>query len=179
MTTMRGRWLPFLLLAITAGCALPLDGSCINETRNLSLSGDLEPTGSAGTGSGAALISLHEARDYQTKRTSEEHFLWSVRASGIDRSAVTAVHVHERDTNRLLFQLPIENTNAPADVITQTFTMRPHNGAIAQWSDVYELLGSGRAYLDVHVGGSSDPVMRAGLAAQNANWRDFIRGDCS
>lgn len=137
------RALTVVLLVTAAGCALPLDAGCINETRNLSLEGALQPTDSTMTSSGTALISLHEARNYRTKHTSDEDFLWSVRASGIDRSAVSAVHVHERDTNRLLFQLPLENTNAPADVITQTFTRRPHNGAIAQWSDVYELLGSG------------------------------------
>lgn len=166
------------LLLTAAGCANPFSGSCINETRNLSLAGTLEPTAPTGT-SGAALISLHEARNFQTKRTALEEFLWSVRAPGFDRSAVSAVHVHERDTDRILFQLPVENTNMPADVITQTFTRRPHNGAIAQWAEVYELLGSGRGYLDVHVGGSGNPVMRANLAAQNANWRDFIHANCS
>ncbi|MDQ3069901.1 MAG: hypothetical protein M3R55_09260 [Acidobacteriota bacterium] len=87
--------------------------------------------------------------------------------------------MHERDTNRLLFQIPLENANAPADVITQTFTRRPHSGAIAQWSEGYELLGSGRGYLDVHVGASGEPVMRAGLTAQNANWLGFIHANCS
>jgi hypothetical protein len=86
-------------------------------------------TAPTGTITGTAGVSLNEARHYLTKQTSDENFLWSVRASGIDRSTVAAVHVHERDTNLLLFQSPIENTNAPADVITQTFTVRPHNGA--------------------------------------------------
>jgi len=172
------RLLTLVLMVIAGGCALPLDGGCINETRNLSLGGTLEPTASAGS-AGTALVSLHEARHYRTQQTSGEEFLWSVRASGIDRSTVSAVHMHERETNRLLFQIPLENTNAPADVITQTFTRRPHNGAIAQWSEVYELLGSGRGYLDVHVGGSDNSVMRANLTAQNANWRDFLRANCS
>ncbi len=173
------RFLTIVLLVIAAGCEHPLGGGCINETRNLSLGGTLEPTASTETITGTVLVSLHEARHYRTRQTSGEDFLWSVRASGIDRSTVSAVHVHERDTNRLLFQIPLENTNAPAEVITQTFTRRPHNGAIAQWLEVYELLGSGRGYLDVHVGGSGNPVMRANLTAQNANWRDFIHADCS
>ncbi|MDQ3069875.1 MAG: hypothetical protein M3R55_09130 [Acidobacteriota bacterium] len=63
--------------------------------------------------------------------------------------------------------------------VTQTFTRRPHSGAIAQWSDVYELLGSGRGYLDVHLGGSGAPVMRADLTAQNADWLGFIHANCS
>ena len=159
------------LLAGAAGCALPLDGGCLDETRNLSLAGSLE--------SGTAQVTLHEARHHRTKQTSAEEFLWSVRASAVDRSTVSAVHVHERDTDRLLFALPIENTNAPADVITQTFTRRPHNGAISQWSEVYELLGSGRGYLDVHVGGSNPPVLRTNLTPQNANWREFSRANCS
>ena len=171
--------LTVVLLMIAAGCDHPFSGGCINEARNLALGGTLEPTVPTGTMTGTATVSLHEARHYRTKQTADEDFLWSVRATGIDRSTVSAVHVHERDTNRLLFQIPLENTNAPADVITQTFTRRPHNGAIAQWSEVYELLGSGRAYLDVHVGGSGNPVMRANLTAQNANWRDFIHADCS
>ena len=173
------RVLTLLLLVIVAGCELPFGGGCLDEARNLSLAGNLESTGSTGTITGTAAVSLHEARRHRTKQTTEEDFLWSVRAPGIDRSTVTAVHVHEVDTNRLLFQIPIENTNAPTDVITQTFTRRPHNGAIAQWSEVYELLGSGRGYLDVHVGGSVSPAMRATLTAQNANWRDFIHADCS
>jgi hypothetical protein len=173
------RVLTIVPLLIAAGCALPLDGGCINETRNLSSGGTLEPTSSPGTSTGTALVVLHEARDYRTKQTSGEEFLWSVRAPGIDRSTVSAVHVHERDTDRLLFQIPLENTNAPADVITQTFSRRPHNGAIASWSEVYELIGSGRGYLDVHVGESGTPVMRANLTAQNPNWRDFIHADCS
>src|SRR5688500_19544237 len=99
------RLLTLVLLLIAGGCALPLDGGCINETRNLSLGGTLELTASAG-GTGTALVSLHEARHYRTKQTSDEEFLWSVRASGLDRSTVSAVHVHERETNRLLFQIP-------------------------------------------------------------------------
>ncbi|MDQ3070617.1 MAG: hypothetical protein M3R55_12930 [Acidobacteriota bacterium] len=58
-------------------------------------------------------------------------------------------------------------------------TRRPQNGAIAQWSEVYELLGSGRGYLDVHVGGAGSPVMRANLAAQDATWRNFVHANCS
>ena len=173
------RVLTFVLLVIAAGCEHPLGGGCINETRNLSVAGALEPAASTEPITGTAAVSVHEARHYLTKHTSEQNFLWSVRASGIDRSTVSAVHVHERDTNRLLFQIPLENTNAPSDVITQAFTMRPQNGAIAQWSEVYELLGSGRGYLDVHVGSSSSPVMRANLAAQNASWREFTRANCS
>ena len=168
-----------VLLVIASGCALPLDGSCIDERRALSLEGTLEPTTAAVTGTGTVLVGLQEARNHRTKRTSEQHFNWAVRATGIDRSTVTAVHVHERDTNRLLFQIPIENTNGPADVITLTFSPRPHNGIIAQWSEVYELLGSGRGYLDVHAGGASEPVMRANLTAQFANWREFIHSSCS
>ena len=171
--------LAIVLLMIAAGCELPFGGGCLNETRNLSLSGALEPTTSAGAVTGTAGVSLHEARHYRTRQTSEEHFLWSVRASGIDRSTVSAVHVHERGTDRLLFVIPIENMNAPADVITETSTMRPHNGAIAQWSEVYELLGAGGAYLDVHVGGSGNPALRANLTTQNSNWREFNRGNCS
>lgn len=89
------------------------------------------------------------------------------------------MHVHERDTNRLLFGLPLENPSALPDVITLTFSPRPHNGIIASWSEVYELLGAGRGYLDVHVAGSSEPVMRANLTAQFANWRDFVHANCS
>ena len=166
------RALMMSLLVIAGGCALPLDGRCLDETRNLSLVGAL---GSAGT----ATVALHEARHHRTQQTSAEEFLWSVRSSGIDRSTVSAVHVHERDTGRLLFAIPIENTNAPADVITQTFTRRPHNGAIASWSEVYELLGAGRGYLDVHTAGSAAPLFRADLTPQNANWRDFSRASCS
>ena len=173
------RVLTIALLVIAAGCENPFGGGCINETRNLSAAGALEPIAPSGTITGIAAVSLFEARHYRTEQTSEEAFLWSVRASGIDRSTVSAVHVHERDTHRLLFQIPIENSNTPADVITQTFTRRPHNGAIAPWPEVYELLGSGRGYLDVHVGGSGSPVMRADLVAQNANWRDFIHANCS
>jgi hypothetical protein len=172
------RVLTVVLLVIAAGCELPFGGGCLDETRNLSLGGTLSPLVPTAAITGTAAVSLHEARHHRTRQTSAEDFLWSVRASGIDRSTVSALHVHERDTDRLLFQIPIENTNAPLDVITQTFTRRPHNGAIAQWPEVYELLGSGRGYLDVHVG-SGTPVLRADLTVQNANWRDFIHADCS
>jgi hypothetical protein len=172
------RVVTILLVLLAGGCALPLDGSCIDERRSLSLEGVLQPAGAAAIGNGTAFLGLIEARNYRTKHTSEENFYWAVRASGFDRSTVSAVHVHERETGRLLFQIPIENTNGPADVITLIFSPRPHNGLVAQWSVVYELLGSGSGYLDVHAGGSSEPVLRANLSPQFANWRDFVHSSC-
>ena len=169
---------PIVLLAFATGCTLPL-GMCIDEARNLSLDGTWEATGSTETIPGSVLVGMHEARNHNTKDTTAQEYFWSIRSSSIDRATVSAVHVHERDTDRLLFEIPIENTpGAPAEFITNS-NRRPHNGAIAQWSEVYEILGSGRGYVDVHLGGSGEPVLRANLTPQHSNWRNFVHSSCS
>ena len=173
------RLLTIVLLGLVAGCRLPFDGMCINERRILYLEGSLESIGPTGTATGTVSITIHEVRNHRTKQERYlEHFSWSVRASGIDPSAVSAVHVHERDTNVVLFQLPLGSQNPLPGVITERTSWHPPDGAIP-WSEVYELLGAGRSYLDVHLGGSDNPTMRANLAARNANWGQFVHSSCS
>ncbi len=166
------------LLVPAAGCTLPL-GMCIDEARNLSLEGTWEPIGPTEAISGPVLVGRHEAGNHTSKETTAQEFFWGIRSSSIDRATVSAVHVHERDTDRLLFQIPIEHTNAPAEVITHSISRRPHNGAIANWAEVYQLLGSGLGYVDVHAGGSGVPVTRSNLTPQHANWRNFVHSSCS
>jgi hypothetical protein len=173
------RVLTLLLLVIVAGCRLPFDGMCIDERRILYLEGSLESSDATGAATGTVSFSVHEVRNHRTKRDRHiEHFSWSVRATGIAPSAVSAVHLHERDTNLVLVELPLENATALPDVITQRTGGPPPNAALP-WSDVYDLLGAGRVYLDVHIGGSGHHTMRADLAARNPNWQQFIHSSCS
>src|SRR5688572_16288190 len=124
------RVLTIVLLGMVAGCGLLFDGMCINERRILYLDGSLESIDATGTATGTVSITIHEVRNHRTKQERYlEHFSWSVRASGMDPSAVSAVHVHERDTNLLLFQMPLENANALPEVITQRTSWDPPNAA--------------------------------------------------
>lgn len=173
------RVLLIALLGIVTGCGLPFDGMCINERRILYLEGSLESVDPSGTATGTVSITIHEVRNHRTKQERYlEHFSWSVRASGMNPATVSAVHVHERDTDILLFELPLENATALPEVITQRTSWQPPIGPMP-WSEVYDLLGSGRGYLDVHIGGADTAAMRSTLAARNANWAQFIHSSCS
>lgn len=173
------RILIVVVLGIVAGCRLPFDGMCIHERRILYLEGTLDSIHAPGTVTGPVSITIHEVRNHRTKQDRYfEHFSWSVRSSDINPTAVSAVHVHERDTDLLLFQLPLGSNNPVPGIITERTSWQPTDAALP-WPEVYDLLGSGRGYLDVHVGGSDDPAMRATLAARNANWAQFIHSSCS
>jgi hypothetical protein len=177
--SMRRPWLATPLLALAA-CDLPFVGpDCIDETRSLSVSGHLAsvvPDAAPGD-TGVASLGFSEARNHRSKRTSRQDVLWSVRA-GIVRGTVTAIHVHEVGTDRLVLGLPIDSTTGPASVITQVFTGQPYAGAIP-WSEAYVLLGEGRGYLDVHTTAFPLGQLRGRLEAVYPGWRGFTHAYCS
>lgn len=172
------RILIVVLLGIVAGCSLPFDGMCIHERRILYLEATLESNATA-TATGTAGITIHEVRNHRTKQDRHfEVFSWSVRSSEINPSAVSAVHVHERDTNLLLFQLPLGSNNPVPGIISERTHWLPLDAA-RPWPELYDLLGEGRGYLDVHIAASENPVMRFTLAARNPNWAEFKHSSCS
>ena len=172
-------------ICIVAGCAalsgcLGLSGpDCKDELRGLTAIAALTsvaPDAAPGD-TGTAQLNLHEARDHTSKSTSARELSWFV-GSGLDRSGVTAVHVHEEGTARLLFTIPLETPTGPPYVITQIFTRRAYTGPTS-WSEIYELVGSQRTYIDVHTTEFPDGELRGALSPQNANWQVFTHAYCS
>ena len=175
------RWFWNVFGALLSSCASLGGPDCIDETRFVSVRGALTHAG-APVDSGRASISLDEARNHRSKRTSAREIMWDVRAPGVDRSRVTAIHLHERDGDRLVFSIPIDTMASPT-AITTTYTRQPFPGSGVPWPEIYETVGTGGAYLDVHVGGEQPRILRADLArdpnAAVTDWRAFQHSYCS
>jgi hypothetical protein len=152
---------------------------CRDETRSLGVTARLESTTAAAMpgDTGRAQLSLFEARNAGTRSTAAREILWFA-GSGLNRDEVSAVHVHEEGTGRLLFNIPLAAGQAPAFVITQVFTRQPYSGA-TDWNELYDLLGNERAYVDVHTKAHPEGQLRGGLRRENANWQSFTLAYCS
>jgi hypothetical protein len=175
--------------AASISCSIPLltgGPDCIDETRGFSVEATLSTPGvsASESDSGFAHLSLSEARNARSKRTSAQELTWHVRANRLQRSTVTGVHVHAREGNQLLITIPRDTLDSPANVITNTYTRRAHPGSPLPWVQLYELIGSGGAYLDVHSAGSVAPVLRGDLTQPpqlppDRDWRAFFHAYCS
>jgi hypothetical protein len=183
--TMR-RLITLCAAAASISCAIPgLTGGpdCIDETRGFSVEATLSTPGvsASESDSGKGHLSFLESRNARSKRTSAQELTWHVRANRLQRSTVTAVHVHARDGDQLLIDIPRDTLDSPPNVITNTYTRRPHPGSPLPWVDLFELIGSGGAYLDVHSAGSVAPVLRGDLTQPppTRDWRTFFHAYCS
>jgi hypothetical protein len=167
-----------VLLGLT-GCFRMSGPDCRDETRSLAVTARLISTVPMGAASdtGRAHIALYEARNARTKSTAAREILWFV-GSGLDRADVTAVHVHEEGTGRLLFTVPLEFTQAPPFVITQVFTRQRYAGAV-EWNDLYSALGNERAYVEVHTGAHPEGQLRGAVRRDHPNWQTFTHAYCS
>jgi len=175
---MRRSWFLAPLLA-AAGCDIPFVGpDCIDESRSLSVSTALmAPTADATpSDTGTATFSLTESRNHRSKRTSRRDMTWSVR-SGLTRGTVTAVHVHAVG-GVLLFDVPIDSTSGPPSVITQVFQGQPYSGPVG-WDELYQALGEGRAYVDVHTTARPVGQLAGLLQPVFPNWQSFTHAYCS
>ena len=176
---MRRPWLVPPLLALAA-CDLPFVGpDCIDETRSLSVRARLASTApdAAPADTGVAGLSFSESRNHRTERTSSRSVTWFV-GSGLQRGTVTAVHVHEEATGRLILDVPIDSTYGPPFVITQVFQAQPYTGTVA-WNEAYQMLGEGRAYVDVHTTARPLGQLRGRLEPTSPEWEPFVHAYCS
>jgi hypothetical protein len=178
------RLLTLCAAADSLSCSIPVLGGgpdCIDETRGFSVDAILSTPGVSASESDSrrAHVSLSEARTARSKRTSAQELTWHVRANGLQRSTVTGVHVHARAGGQLLIDIPRDTLDSPPNVITNTYTRRPHPGSPLPWVDLFELVGSGGAYLDVHAG-SAAPVLRGDLTQPppERDWRSFFHAYC-
>ena len=170
----------FLILALSAGACASLSGpDCIDETRSLSVTARLSSVeASAVRGdSGTAQVFLFEARNYKTKRLSARDIMWFA-GSGLDRSAVSGIHIHEKGTDRLLFDIPLEPIGPTRYVITWLSARRPYTGATG-WNELYEILGNERAYVDVHTLTHPNGQLRGEFTLDFPNWQSFEHAYCS
>ena len=174
------RWIG-LFAVLLSGCLGLTGPDCVNETRFVAVRGALALAGSPAD-TGTASIDLDEARNHRTKNTASREIMYFVRAPNVDRSQVTAIHVHQKSDDRLFFSVPIDTLASPV-AITTTYTRQPFPGSAVPWTEIYETVGSGGAYLDVHVGGAQPRVLRADLArpadAAVPDWRAFQHAYCS
>src|SRR6185503_12284473 len=138
-------------------CSLVSGPDCIDETRSFSVEGPLRTA--AGDSAGRAFLDLFEARNARSKRTSEQAVLYSVTSRSVTRAAVTAIHLHAEATGALLFNIPIDTLSTGPDALTNTYTRRPYPGGSLPWGDLYELVGSGGSYVDVHLSGTAEPAL--------------------
>ena len=178
MLRIRGSLQLLCVVVLFAGCAGLSDPDCRDETRSLSTTARLTSTAAQPLASdtGTARISLHEGRVAATGATSYRDIMWFA-GSGLTRNGVTAVHVHETGTDRLLFNVPLDPASGPPYVITQVFTRRPYTGAVS-FTELYDLLGTERSYVDVHTANGATQL-RGVLRPENANWQTFTHAFCS
>jgi hypothetical protein len=169
----------FLCVLALTGCNLSSGPDCIDETRGLVVSARLGSVAANPlvSDTGSAQINLFEARNASSKATSARELTWFV-GSGLNRANVTAVHIHELDTDRLLFTIPLDPATGPPYVIAQVFTRVPYNGALS-WTDLYELLGNERAYIDIHTTQVPQGPLRGPLRRDNTNWQTYTHAYCS
>jgi hypothetical protein len=162
-----------------AGCRGWFGPDCKDETRTVIASVRLTSmlASPLPDDTGRASLNLHEARDAVTKSNTARDIMWFA-GSGLDRSRVTAIHVHELDTNRLLFTMPIDSAFGPRYVITQVFTRQPYTGSV-RFSEFYELVGNEKTYVDVHTIDYPDGQLRGVLRPEYPNWRNFVHHYCS
>jgi hypothetical protein len=179
VTRSRGHLIPAMFCSLLAGCSLTSGPDCIDETRSLAVSGKLASVAAnpLPSDSGTASLNFHEARNYRTKAPSTREVMWFV-SSSLDRASVTAIHVHEETTDRLLFTIPIDTLSGPRPVITQVFTRQPYTGTV-DWTELYDLIGNARAYVDVHTSGNPGGHLRGELLLVYPNWQTFIHSYCS
>jgi hypothetical protein len=174
-----GKHLIVAALALSTGCISLSGPDCIDENRSLAVAAQLASTSPdpqpADTGS--VHFSFSESRNHRSKRTTWQYMTWFV-GSGLVRSQVTAVHLHEQTTGRLLFNVPIDTTFGPAFVVTQVLQAQAYQGPLP-WKELYEILGNGRAYIDVHTRDRPAGHLRGALEPEYPNWRDFIHSYCS
>jgi hypothetical protein len=161
------------------GCLFTSGPDCIDETRSVSTTARLASvlTDPSPGDSGTANVSLHEARNHRSKAISARELTWFV-GSSLVRAGVTAVHVHEETTDRLLLTIPIDTTAGPPFVITQVFTRRPYTGSV-NWTELYDLVGNERTYVDVHTSANPAGHLRGALNRVNPNWQTFTHAYCS
>ena len=161
------------------GCSINSGPDCIDETRALAVRAKLASVAANPLpgDSGTAYLDLHEARNHRTKATSARELLWFV-GSSLDRANVTAVHVHEKTTDRLLYTIPIDTMSGPRYVITQIFTRRPYTGPV-DWNELYDLIGNLHTYVDVHTTGSPGGHLRGELQRVYIDWETFVHSYCS
>jgi len=160
-------------------CSLVSGPDCIDETRSFSVAGSLRNT--AGDSAGRGFLDLFEARNARSKSTSAQEIMYSVTSRSVTRSTVTGIHVHAEGTGALLVDIPIDTLSTSPDALTNTYTRRPYPGGSLPWRDLYELVGSGGAYMDVHVSGAADPILRGNVMQESPvrDWRSFVHAYCS
>jgi hypothetical protein len=166
--------------ALLAAQCVPFFGpDCIDETRGLSVSARLMATGSPTVprDTGELFLGLLEARNHRSKRTSYRHVTWLV-GSGVPRSTVTAVHVHEKVTDRILFDVPVDSAFWPAYIVTRTINPVAYTGPLS-WNDFYDRLGNGSVYVDVHTSATVGGSLRGEPSPLYPNWREFTHSYCS
>ena len=162
-----------------AGCAGTSGPDCRDETRSLSTSAKLVSVEAEAlpADTGTAQLSLHEGRDFVSKVTAYRDIMWFA-GSGMDRNSVTAVHIHEQGSDRLLFDVPLAAASGSPYVIANVFTRQPYAGA-TDFAELYELVGNERAYVDVHTTDHPLGELRGTLRVENSSWRTFTHAFCS
>jgi hypothetical protein len=178
MTTI-GKHFIITAAALSTGC-IPFTGpDCIDENRSLAVAARLTSSSPQpqATDTGSTRFSMSEARNHRSRRTTHQYIIWFV-GSGLVRSNVTAVHLHEQATGRLLFNVPIDTTFGPAFVVTQVLQAEPYRGTVP-WNELYDILGNGRAYVDIHTRDQPNGQLRGTLVPEYPNWRDFVHSYCS
>ncbi len=149
--------LPLVLTAALSGCLFP-SGLCENETRDITINAVLAAPG-AGGGTGTATLELFEARKDQGSASVEQSVVFAA-ASTLDRTTVTAVHLHAGTPaapGQVLYEFPLVPAGAPSN-ITVVYLREPYRGTVA-FPDLFAAMTGSATYLDVHVGGSAIPAL--------------------
>jgi hypothetical protein len=179
VTRMARAFLAACSALVVARC-IPFSGpDCIDETRGLSVSARLMGTGSPAMprDTGEVSMGVLEARNHRSKRTSRRQVTYIV-GSGVPRSTVTAVHLHEKVTDRVIFDLPVDSAFWPAYVVTRTINPVPYTGPLS-WDQFYNLLGDGSVYVDVHTPAAAGGRLRGDLSTLYPDWQNFTHSYCS
>ncbi|MDB4908885.1 MAG: hypothetical protein JWO05_3669 [Gemmatimonadetes bacterium] len=165
-----------LLLVAAAACGGP---DCIDESRGLNTSSVLAPLPNSASlaDTGSAGITMNESRNHTSRHVTYQRLDWSVRVY-IPRNTVTSAQLREVGTDRLLFTFPPTATG-DEHAYSQSSSPADYAGDVP-WNELYQLVGSGRTYLDVrstrypggHLRGTVGP-------APVGSWEGFVHSYCS
>ncbi len=166
-----------LALTVLSGCLFP-SGLCDNETRSVSINAVLTAPGAPGT-TGTASLLLFEARPGQGSASVEQSVLYAA-ASTLDRTTVSAVHLHAGTPSApgaILYEFPLVGAGAPGN-ITVVYTREPYQGAM-EFRAFFAAVANSPTYIDGHVSGATVPVLAGASVVQTPSVADWTRANCS
>ena len=157
---------------VEIGC-VSTSPDCDFETREL----EADATLSANSATGQALLHLFDTRFVERPNDGRDGLGWNVFGS-VEKTSVTAIHVHETATGRVLIAIPIggQFAQSGAQHITGAGTSAAYPGPVS-FDEVFDLLGRSPAFVDIHTTDDASGQLRGDVRVTRRDTA-WIRNRC-